>query len=262
MDDSYELLRQRIFGGRIGLVIGVEALGREGVDVYGEGALASIEAFTRSETLKDLEEAPDFNVSIHAMGRSSAGLAGLLALGGGLLWLVSRAKNIDDGLKTIKKWSVQLQAWRVRFELMGQHPSFTVETLKILCAADLYDRFGIDTDPCIGLIRTQASGAQAADGSWHSFGPVWVFIPDNRKKLTHLYAINYTGTILHRGEVPAFELEGISDERLGTMAPLQLPIESVDPARERFFAEMEKFNPSTAETDERTFKPCEPTKEE
>jgi hypothetical protein len=230
IDDSYELQRQIIFSGNIGIKISVDRLGGEIEDVYSNQT--GVKSHLENETNQALGEVQELSVVQYHVGRSSEAVAAILMLGGGITWLVSRAKNIDEGIKTIKKWGTQIKAWRIHFEQKGHCPHFTVEALKVLCAADLYDRFDISTEPQLGLIRADAACTRGYDGRWIDFGPVYVFVPDKRKKVTHLFAITYEGEILHRSEIPPFELESpileYLDEELGAKK-ICLPDRTKDP---------------------------------
>lgn len=235
IDDSYEVRRQTIFSSRIGLRVSVDQLSNEVPNAYSDPA--AVRAYLQSEAVDILDDISEFTVTHHSMGRSGATLTALVVIGSGLSWLVSRAKNIDEGIKTIRKWSVMLKAWKHRLGTKGRRATFTVEALKIFCVADLYERFDIATDPYIGLIRTDAASTRSYDGAWIGFGPVYVFIPDRRKKVTHLYAIAYDGEILYRGEIPPFELESPllkSLESEGSSAQLYLPGETTDPDIEKW----------------------------
>jgi len=230
IDDSYELMRQKNLSRRIGLTLSIDRLSGEVPEAYND--TEAVQSYLKKETTDAIGEVPEFTVTSYTLGRGAAASAALVIIGGSLTWLLSKAKNIDDGVKTIKKWAIQLKAWKLHFSQRGQYPSYTVEALKILCAADLYERFDIGTEPHIGLIRADASGVRDLDGSWMSFGPVYVFIPDKRKKVTHLYAISYAGEILHRGEIPPFELDEPKLSYLeldGSTAQLCTPDETTDP---------------------------------
>lgn len=233
IDDSYELRRLEMFSSHIGLTMGVDHLHSELLDVYRPAE--ALENYLRQETITAIGEAPEFGVSNHLVGRSSSAAATLFWVAGSLYIFITQAKDFDEGIATIKKWGQKLNAWRKHFTEKGQDPQLTVEALKVLCAADLHERFGTETEPCPGLVRTNAACAREPDGTWTAFGPVYVFIPDRRKKVTHLYAISASGEIQFRSEIPGFELQ---DPALGYLeldgrpAQLQVPDRTVDPAVE------------------------------
>lgn len=230
IDDSYELRREEIFSERIGLSMNGEQFS-DHASVYLE--LPQLEAYLQREAISEIDEAPDFALRPYAMGRSAGTMAVLLTVAGSAYIFLTQAKNLDDGFATIRKWARNIRALGKRFT-RRHTPRFTVEALKILCLADLYDRYGGGTEPVAGLIRSNAASMQAPDRTWTGVDPVYIFIPDRRRYVTHLYAISSTGEIKHYQELPPLELQECKFE-LATATPeeplqLKVPTQTVDPA--------------------------------
>ncbi len=78
--------------------------------------------------------------------------------------------------------------------------------MKVLVLDDLFERFGGDTRPLPELIRCALGARQSVD-DWAAVSPAYLFVPDAKRKTTHLFVCEWDGTILHRHELPCFELQ-------------------------------------------------------
>jgi hypothetical protein len=221
--DSYELRRRQLYSNRVGMTIGIDGLHSKELDVYSGGP--DVEEYFRRETAAAIGDIPDFTAVSFSVGRSSGGVVALLAVGVSLYSIIAQAKDLSESIPVIKKWAHALNEWRKRF-LPHTEGSFTVEALKVFAIADLHERFGSDTEPCVGLIMTNAGSVRAVDGMLRPFGPVYMFIPDKLRNVTHLYAMAASGEIQHRTEIPGF---GVTDILATADQSLLLEV----PAREK-----------------------------
>lgn len=223
--DSYELRRKQLYSNRVGITVGIEALQSDELDVYADAD--ALEEYLKRETVAALGDAPDFSAASYGVGRSSGGVVTLIAVGLSLYSVIAQAKGINDSIPVIKDWARKLNEWRKRF-VPKTIASFTVEALKVLAVADLHERFGQETEPCIGLIMTNAGSIRAGDGTLRSVGPVYIFIPDKRRSVTHLYAMANTGDIYSRTEIPGDGLDEILKNADHSML-LEVPARDRDP---------------------------------
>jgi hypothetical protein len=179
------------------------------------------------EELQREELDPTVGEESFSLGRGASGVEIILWILGSIVGIATGIKAIDDAIPVIRKWARALRNAAAR--LGG---GFSVETLKLLALDHLFQRFGNETQPLPDLIRCAIGARQNPDESWSAASPTYLFIPDARRKSTHLLAMELDGTIVYHQELPCLELSSGGTDLLH--GPTDALLEEKDPSLRSF----------------------------
>jgi hypothetical protein len=190
--ESYALLRRLVHGGKIEMSLSYEA---EGLDE--EDDLNGVISRELDEALAEqgLARSEPVGVDSYHVGRSAGSVDLIVHIGGTVLLVLGGAKVVDEGAKVVRQWAKSLK------RLHGKWRSviFSVEALKVFCLDDLLERHGKESVPVLELVTHHVGAVQSGDGRWQLATPVYICIPDESRRCTHLYVISTIGEILHWG---------------------------------------------------------------